>query len=156
MRRGATARNPPPTPTGVGPIIDILNAGTPAPTIIAPGTGPTPVGKTQVTWNNIRVTYIFDNPATQTVQVGLEICAETSQISCEPVISVLNTSTNTFRPILQQFNGLNVFEFPYGYQTNVLVEGATRFSRDIFISEPGLRQTQPTATPITPTLTATP
>jgi hypothetical protein len=146
---------PTPTPTGVGPIIDILNAGTPAPTVVGPSTGPVPTGKTQVTWNNIRVGYIFDNPATQTVQVTLEICAETSQISCEPVISVFNTTTNSFKPIFQQFNGLNVFEFPYGYQTNVVIEGATRFSRDVFISEPGLRQTQPTPTPII-TLTTTP
>lgn len=143
---------PTPTPTGNGPIIDILNAGTPQPTSVSPITGPVPTNKTQVTWNHIRVTYLFDNPATRTVQVALEICAETSQITCEPVISIFDSLTNGYKAVLQQYNGLSVFDLPYGYQTNLLVEGSTRYSRDIFISEPGLRSTQPTATP-TATLT---
>jgi hypothetical protein len=140
---------PTPTPTGSGPIIEILNAGTPAPTSVSPITGPVPTNKTQVTWSYIRVTYLFDNPATQTVQVALEICAETAQISCEGVISVYSGVTNSYKPILQQYNGLNVFEFGYGYQTSVLIEGPTRYSRDIFISEPGLRSALATATPTT-------
>lgn len=148
---------PTPTPTGNGPIIDILNAGTPQPTFVSPVTGPVPTGKTQVTWNNIRVTYLFDNPTTRTAQVAIEICAETSQITCESVISIFDSLTNSYKPILQQYNGLNVFDLPYGYQTNLLVEGGTRFSRDIFISEPGLRNSQPTATPtFTPTPSPTP
>jgi len=138
---------PTPTPTGNGPIIDILNAGTPQPTFVSPVTGPVPTGKTLVTWNNIRVTYLFDNSTTRSAQVALEICAETSQITCEPAISIYDSLTGGYKPILQQYNGLNVFDLPYGYQTNLLVEGSTRYSRDIFISEPGLRTNQPTATP---------
>lgn len=138
---------PTPTPTGSGPIIEILGAGTPQPTFVAPITGPVPTNKTLVTWNHIRVTYLFDNSVTRTAQVALEICAETAQITCEPVVSIYDSLTNGYKPILQQYNGLNVFDLPYNYQTNVIVEGATRYSRDIFISEPGLRSTQPTATP---------
>lgn len=138
---------PTPTPTGSGPIIEILEAGTPQPTSPASVTGPIPANKTQVTWNNIRVTYLFDNAATGTALVALEICAETAQISCEGVISVYDGQINGYKPIIQQYNGLNVFEFRYGYQTNVIVEGISRYSRDVFISEPGLRSTQPTATP---------
>ncbi len=145
--RWCNGPGPTPTPTGNGPIIDILNAGTPQPTSISPGTGPIPTGKTLVTWNNIRVTYLFDNPATRTAQVALEICAEPAQITCESVISIYDNQTGGYKPILQQYNGLNVFDLPYNYQTNVIVEGSTRYSRDIFISEPGLRSTQPTATP---------
>ena len=55
------------------------------------------------------------------------------------MLNVYDGNAGIFKPIIQQFNGLNVFELSYGYQTNVIVEGATRYSRDIFISEPGLR-----------------
>lgn len=130
---------PTPTPTGSGPIIALFEAATPVATSESVPTGPVPANKTLVTWNNIRVTYIVDNPTTRAVQVALEICREPAQVTCEPVLSVYDGNAGIFKPIIQQFNGLNVFELNYGYQTNVIVEGATLYSRDIFISEPGLR-----------------
>lgn len=136
--RWCNGPGPTPTPTGVGPIAAVLQAATQVPT-------PDPVilqereGKILVSWNNIRVNYLLDRPETRTVQVTLEICADPSQIACEPVISVFNFNTNTPQPVIQTFNGLNVYEFPYGYITNVIVEGATRFSRDLWISEPLFR-----------------
>lgn len=130
---------PTPTPTGSGPIIALFEAATPVATTASQPTGPVPTNKTQVTWNNVRVTYLVDNAVTRTVQVALEICAEAAQVTCEPVLSVYDGNSGTFKSIIQQYNGLNVFEMGYGYQTNVILEGATRFSRDIFISEPGLR-----------------
>ncbi|MBK8134945.1 MAG: hypothetical protein IPK52_03735 [Chloroflexi bacterium] len=130
---------PTPTPTGSGPIIALFEAATPVSTNEAAPTGPIPTNKMLVTWNNIRVTYLVDNAATRTVQVALEICAEAAQVTCEPVLTVYDGNNGLFRPVIQQYNGLNVFEMGYGYQTNVILEGATRYSRDIFISEPGLR-----------------
>lgn len=130
---------PTPTPTGSGPIIALFEAATPVATSQATPPGPVPTGKTQVTWNNIRVTYLLDNPTTRTVQVALEICAEPAQVTCEPVLSVFDGNAGLYKPVIQQYNGLAVFDMGYGYQTNVIIEGATRYSRDIFISEPGLR-----------------
>ena len=43
------------------------------------------------------------------------------------------------KAVLSQFNGLNVYEFPYGYTSNLLVEGSTRTSPDIWISDPSIR-----------------
>jgi hypothetical protein len=34
---------------------------------------------------------------------------------------------------------LNVYEFPYGYTPNLIVEGATLTSPDIWISDPSIR-----------------
>jgi hypothetical protein len=130
---------PTPTPTGSGPIIALFEAATPVATSAATPSGPVPTGKTLVTWNNIRVTYLLDNAVTRTVQVALEICAEPAQVTCEPVLTVFDGNAGLYKPVIQQYNGLNVFEMGYGYQTNVTIEGATRYSRDIFISEPGLR-----------------
>jgi hypothetical protein len=96
-------------------------------------------GKQLVSWNNIRVNYLLDRLDVGLVQVTLEICSDPSQIACEPVVSVFDTNTNLFKPVVQTFSGLNVYELPYGYITNVIVEGNTRFSRDIWISDPTLR-----------------
>ncbi len=129
---------PTPTPTGVGPIVALLQASTPAPTR-DPQTLQDQEGKRLVSWNNIRVQYLLDRPETRTVQVTLEICSDPSQIACEPVISVFDGNTNTFKPVIQTFNGLNVYEFPYGYLTNLIVEGRALFSRDLWISDPAIR-----------------
>ncbi len=128
---------PTPTPTGYGPLEAIAFGITPP----APGGGG-PVeegGGTQVSWNHIRVTYLKDNAETGTAQVALEICAEPAQISCEPVIRVFDNNTGTEKPVLSQFNGLNVYEFPYGYTANLIIRGQTRFSPDIWISDPTIR-----------------
>lgn len=129
---------PTPTPTGVGPIVALLQASTPAPTR-DPQALQEQEGKRLVSWNNIRVQYLLDRAETRTVQVTLEICSDPSQIACEPVISVFDGNTNTFKPAIQTFNGLNVYEFPYGYLTNLIVEGQALFSRDLWISDPLIR-----------------
>lgn len=129
---------PTPTPTGGSPLELLVSGATPPPTIDAAQAGQQ-TGKTQVSWNHIRVTYLLDRPETGTVQVALEICAEPAQIACEPVISVFDNSIGANKPVLSQFNGLNVYEFRYGYSTNVIIEGATRVSPDIWISDPTIR-----------------
>jgi hypothetical protein len=40
---------------------------------------------------------------------------------------------------VSQYNGLNVFEFVYGYTSNLIVEGSTLTSPDIWISDPSIR-----------------
>ncbi len=128
---------PTPTPTGSGPLELLLLQTTPA----APPPIDGEIGgqRTQVSWNHIRVTYLQDNPQTRTAQVTLEICNETAQITCEPVIRVFDNALGAAKPVLSQFNGLNVFEFPYGYNTNLLIEGATLVSPDVWISDPTIR-----------------
>jgi hypothetical protein len=128
---------PTPTPTGDSPLVLLLQQTTPEPTrdpLILEQQG-----KILVSWNNIRVNYLLDRPELGTVQVTLEICADPSQVACEPVTSVFDNTTGTAKPVLSQFNGLNVYEFNYGYSTNFIIEGATRFSRDIWISDPTIR-----------------
>ncbi len=128
---------PTPTPTGDSPLVLLLQQTTPEPT-----RDPLVLeqqGKILVSWNNIRVNYLLDRTDVGTVQVTLEICADPSQVACEPVISVFDNTTSTTKPVLSQFNGLNVYEFNYGYSTNFIIEGATRFSRDIWISDPTIR-----------------
>jgi hypothetical protein len=128
---------PTPTPTGDGPLVLLLAESTPEPTrdvTVLEGQG-----KRLVSWNNVRVSYLLDRPETGTVQVTLEICSDPTQVACEPVTSVFDNTTGTVRPIISQFNGLNVYEFPYGYSTNFLLEGATLFSRDVWISDPTIR-----------------
>ncbi len=127
---------PTPTPTGGGAIQALLNAGTPQ---AAPTLADIQAEKTQVSWNNIRVTYLLDNPNTRTAQVALEICTDTTQTQCEPVISVFDNATGAPKPVLSQYNGLNVYEFGYGYTANLLIEGATLFSPDVWISDPTIR-----------------
>jgi hypothetical protein len=126
---------PTPTPTGSGPLALLLAEATaPAPPDIAE------IGeKIEVSWNNIRVTYLADSSETRTAQVALEICGEPAQIDCEPVLRIYDNAAGAPKPVLSQFNGLNVFEFTYGYTANLLVEGATRTSPDLWISDPSIR-----------------
>ncbi len=127
---------PTPTPTGSGPIQALLDAGTP---IATPNLSQVEGEKRQVSWNNIRVTYLLDNADARTAQVALEICNDTTQTDCEPVVSIFDNSTGAPKPVLSQFNGLNVYEFPYGYTGNLVIEGATLFSPDVWISDPTIR-----------------
>jgi hypothetical protein len=129
---------PTPTPTGFGPLIGVLVQTTP---IATPSVGDLAATKQLVSWNYVRVTYVFDNLQARTAQVALEICAQPAQAAtaCEPVLSVFNTGNNTLYPILSQYNGLNVFELPYGYTTNLIIEGANRYSNDIWVSDPTIR-----------------
>jgi len=127
---------PTPTPTGGGALQSLLSAGTPP---AAPDLTQEQTEKAQVSWNYVRVTYLLDNAATRTAQVALEICSDTTQSDCEPVIRVFDKALGAEKPVLSQFNGLNVYEFPYGYTSNLLIEGATRFSQDVWISDPTIR-----------------
>jgi len=127
---------PTPTPTGSGALQALLNEGTPP---AAPDINQVQNQKTQVSWNNIRVTYLQDNAAARTAQVTLEICAETTQTDCEPVTRVYDNTTGTAKPVISTQNGLNVYEFAYGYTNNLLIEGETRFSPDVWISDPTIR-----------------
>jgi hypothetical protein len=125
-----------PTPTG-DVLFDVLTFATP-PATIAPGQNVSGTGKQLVSWNRIRVTYVAQNTSPGRAQVALEICQDDAQINCEPVISVLNLSTGVPVPIVSTFNGLNVFELPYGYSTNVIIEGLTLFSQDIWLNDPAI------------------
>ncbi|MBN8618812.1 MAG: hypothetical protein J0L63_07890 [Anaerolineae bacterium] len=127
---------PTPTPTGSGALQALLNAGTP-PAI--PDIQQVEGEKTQVSWNYIRVTYLLDNAAARTAQVALEICSDTTQTDCEPVTQIFDNTIGTAKAVLSQFNGLNVYEFGYGYTSDLLIEGATRFSPDVWISDPTIR-----------------
>ncbi|MDL1901417.1 hypothetical protein FBR02_11655 [Anaerolineae bacterium CFX9] len=129
---------PTPTPTGSGPLIAILiqttPVATPDPTVLE-------TTKQLVSWNYVRVTYVFDDLNTRTAQVALEVCAQPAEVAtaCEPVISVFDSATGANRPVLSQFNGLNVYEFRYGYSTNLVIEGSTRYANDVWISDPTIR-----------------
>ena len=130
---------PTPTPTG-GAIESLLLFETPE--IIL---SPTPAGgvdaasKTQVNFENVRITYLSDNTETRSAQVTLELCLEIAvPATCEPVISVFNQTEGVARPIVRQQNGLNVYDFPYGYTADVLIESETLVSNDIFVSDPAL------------------
>jgi len=129
---------PTPTPTGSGPLLSILvNT-----TAIAPPNAQEIVDtKRQISWNNVRVTYVFDNLSARTAQVTLELCPEAArpEINCEPADSVFDNGTNTGKQVLSLFNGLNVYEFRYGYSTNLLITSATLFSQDVWISDPTIR-----------------
>lgn len=127
---------PTPTPTGSGPLLDIISQATP-PATIQPGTNPSE-GKDLVSWNHIRITYLLQKPETGTAQVSLEICREVAQIACEPVLSVFNNGTGVTVPAISQLNGLNVYELPYGYSTNFVIEGNNLVSNDIWINDPTL------------------
>lgn len=129
---------PTPTPTGSGPLQALIFDATPPATIVADEAA-VEAGKTSVSWNNIRVTYLLDRPEAGTVQVALEICAEPQQIACEPVSRVFDNTTGTDKPVLSQFNGLNVYEFRYGFNDQVVVEGPTRIASAIFLSDPTIR-----------------
>lgn len=133
---------PTPTPTGFGPLFEVLQQATPpaqpTPEDIPGGGG---IGtKVQVSWNNIRVTYFQDNAETRTAQVGMEICQEAAQVAtaCESVIRVQDANGGTVTPVAQ-INGLNVYEFEYGYTSGILIEGETLYSTDVWISDPTIR-----------------
>ena len=129
---------PTPTPTGSGPLALLLAEATiPAPPSLEGGGEAG--SKLQVSWNNVRVTYITDNVEAGTALVALELCNEPAQINCEPVQSVFDGAIGTTKPVLSQFNGLNVFEFPYGYTSGLVIEGATLTSPDVWISDPSIR-----------------
>jgi hypothetical protein len=126
---------PTPTPTGSGPLALLLAEATaPAPPQLGELTE-----KNQVSWNNVRVTYLADNAAARTAQVALEICTEPALINCEPVLRVYDNAAGAPKPVLSQYNGLNVYEFVYGYSSNLIVEGTTLTSPDIWISDPSIR-----------------
>jgi len=127
---------PTPTPTGRGPLLEIISQATPPATVSAGQVQQE--GKQLVSWNHIRINYLLQRPDLGTAQVSLEICREAAQIACEPVISVFNNGTGVGVPVISQLNGLNVFELPYGYSTNLVVEGETLFSTDIWLNDPTL------------------
>jgi hypothetical protein len=127
---------PTPTPTGSGAIAALINQGTPP---AAPDVEQISGEKKQVSWNNIRVTYLLDNAAARTVQVTLQICTDTSQTECEGVVAIFDKKAGAPKPVLSQSNGLNVYEFPYGYSTDLVIEGKTLFSPDVWISDPTIR-----------------
>jgi hypothetical protein len=139
--------SPTPTPTGSGPLLEIIQENTP-PAALVPVVTPGDVAlATLVSWNNVRVNYLLQRPdATcvtgQTivgcVQVSLEICRDPSQVVCEPVLSVLDAATNVALPTISQFNGLNVYELPYGYSTNFILQGENYYSNDIWLNDPSL------------------
>jgi len=128
--------SPTPTPTGSGPLLEILQNTTPVP-IITPGVNQQN-GKQLVSWNHIRVTYLQQNATAGMAQVALEICTDTTQTTCEPILSVFNLQTGLAVPPISQQNGLNVYELPYGYSTNLLLEGTTLFSNDVWLNDPSL------------------
>jgi hypothetical protein len=126
---------PTPTPTGFGALALLLNEAT-AP---APPSQEEVGQKTQVSWSNIRVSYLSDNAQARTSQVTLEICAEPAQITCEPVIRVFDNNTGAPKNPVSQLNNLNVYEFPWGYTANLLIEGTTLTSPDVWVSDPTIR-----------------
>ena len=135
---------PTPTPPGFGALNEVLLQGTPptqAPLVSGTPQAPVVTDKVQVSWNNIRVTYVQDFPDRRVAQVALEICRQPAQqaTACEPVTTVTDLVTQTGQQPISQYNGLSVFEFRYGYTTNVLIEGATTYSNDIWISDPTIR-----------------
>ncbi|MDZ4766506.1 MAG: hypothetical protein SGI73_18370 [Chloroflexota bacterium] len=128
---------PTPTPTG-GALLNVLIQTTP---IATPDTETLQTTKRLVSWEFIRVTYLTDNLATRTAQVTLEICVQQAAVAtqCESVISVFDNAAGVPKPVLGQANGLNIFEIGYGYTPNVLVEGETLYSNDVWISDPTIR-----------------
>lgn len=134
---------PTPTPTGFGALNEVLQQATPPTDTPTLNGTPQPVvtNKVQVSWNNIRVTYVQDFPDRRVAQVALEICRQPAQqaTACEPVTAVTDLVTQTAQQPISQYNALPVFEFRYGYTTNVLIEGETTFSNDIWISDPTIR-----------------
>ena len=126
---------PTPTPTGFGAVEAVLFFGTQP----APPPQEEILNKTQVNWNHIRVTYVADNVAAGTAQVALEICVEPTQITCETVTSIFDNNIGASKAVISQLNGINVFEMPYGYSSNLVVQGPTLVSPDIWISDPTIR-----------------
>ncbi|MBE2272096.1 MAG: hypothetical protein IAE80_27925 [Anaerolinea sp.] len=129
---------PTPTPTGFGPLIGVLIQTTPFAT---PNPQDVAATKQLVSWNYVRVGYVFDNLQSRTAQVTLELCAQAAAVAtaCEPVVQVFDNNINANLPVLSVYNGLNVYEFRYGYTTNLLIEGSTRYSTDVWIADPTIR-----------------
>ncbi len=129
---------PTPTPTGSGPLLSVLVGSTP---VATPNVGALAASKQLVSWNQVRVTYVFDDLAAKTAQVALEICPQAATVAtkCEAVISVFDKNAGTSKQVLSIFNGLNVFEFRYGYSTNLIIESETMYSQDVWISDPTIR-----------------
>lgn len=131
---------PTPTPTG-GALESLLAFQTP---VIPPTPDLTAVlpsaEKTRVNFENVRVTYLQDNLQTRSSQVTLELCQDVQKTVCEPVISVNDTVTSGARAVVGQRNGVNVYEFNWGYTSTVVIETATLISPDIFISDPLIRE----------------
>ncbi|MDQ7026211.1 MAG: hypothetical protein Q9P01_09330 [Anaerolineae bacterium] len=145
--RWCNGPGPTPTPTGSGPLLEIIQQNTP-PAALVPVVTPGVVDEqTLVSWNNIRVNYLLQRPdatcvASQAVvgcvQVSLEICRDPSQVVCEPIVSVLDSTTGVSLSVVSQFNGLNVYEMPYGYSTNFTLQGSNFYSEDIWLNDPSL------------------
>ncbi|MCB9458721.1 MAG: hypothetical protein H6670_03650 [Anaerolineaceae bacterium] len=125
---------PTPTPTGSGPLLQIITDATP-PATIAPEEVVSE-GKTQVGWNNIRVNYVQQFPDRGVAQVTLEICVDTNQIGCEPVTRIFDNSTGFEVAPVGSSGAANIYELPYGYTQNLLIEGPTLFSIDIWLNDP--------------------
>jgi hypothetical protein len=128
---------PTPTPTG-GALESLLFVQTPAvpPTVDAGAVASEE--KTQVNFENVCVTYLSDNIQTGTAQVILELCQEPQRITCEPVITILDLTTNAPKPVISTQNGENVYEFSYSYNFNLSIESATLRSPDVFLTDPTL------------------
>ncbi len=136
--RWCNGPGPTPTPTGSGPLLSVLIGSTP---VATPNLGALASSKQLVSWNQVRVTYVFDNLQAKTAQVALEICQQSaaSATGCESVASVFDNNTGTSKAVLSVFNGMNVFEFRYGYSTNLVIESETMYSQDVWISDPTIR-----------------
>lgn len=135
---------PTPTPTGSGPLLDIIFSGTePAENLVLITPDADTEGKQLVNWNNISVNYLLFREDVGQVQVTLEICREATQIVCEPVTTLFNTTTAQGVPVVSQSGGLNVYQLPYGYRTEFTIEGTNFYSTDIWLDDPALASTNP-------------
>ncbi|MBE2182011.1 MAG: hypothetical protein IAE89_01180 [Anaerolineae bacterium] len=129
---------PTPTPTGSTPLELVLFGSTQQAT---PNQTELETTKQLVSWNFVRVTYISDNPAARTAQVTLELCFQNAQVAteCEPVAYVFDNAAGAEKPVVGTQNGLNIFEFRYGYSTNLIIESETLYATDVWISDPTIR-----------------
>lgn len=133
---------PTPTPTGFGPLLDlVLEAELPqtvAPTAIVIEGGDNAEEAQEVDFAAIRTNILLEVPVGQEVQaqVTLEICTSSAQVACEPVIRITNQTTGQEVPPISTLNGLNVYQLPFGFSGNFLIEGANLFSNEIFIDDP--------------------
>lgn len=136
---------PTPTPTGQVP--------TPTPGA-APG-GPPPGGENLVLvpWNQVRIFYDQDRPESGTVLVRLDLCAAVN-FGCEPVQTVYGP-TGAPLPILNVIGPYPVFELPYGYSNQYILQSANFYANEIWVSDPTLRGII-TPTPIPGLATQTP
>ena len=122
---------PTPTPTGRAP--------TPTPGA-APG-GPPPGGGNLVLvpWNQVIVYYDQDRPETNTVRVRIDLCQGGAGIGCEPVQNIYDSTTNVPLPIISVVGPYPVFELPYGYSNRYILQSATLYANEIWVSDPTLR-----------------